>query len=126
MQGKNFNLYQYLFFQLFDHCLAPDTMGDGTGCDNMTAVIAKLKPNAFKEGTTTEDKQKVICENKVKSSNEDDDEVQNESASKRPLDDENTKAGVEPAAKKLKTDGDDSSEVASAVESIQDQAASKE
>merc|ERR1712088_759226 len=26
--------------QLFDHCLAPDTMGDGTGCDNMTAVIA--------------------------------------------------------------------------------------
>ena len=22
-------------------------MGDGTGCDNMTAVIAKLKPNAF-------------------------------------------------------------------------------
>ena len=101
-------------------------MGDGTGCDNMTAVIAKLKPNAFKEGTTTEDKQKVICENKVKSSNDDDDEVQNESASKRPLDDENTKANVEPAAKKLKTDGDDSSEVASAVESIQDQAASKE
>merc|ERR1712061_908294 len=34
--------------ELFDHCLAPDTMGDGTGCDNMTAVIAKLKPNAFK------------------------------------------------------------------------------
>merc|ERR1712241_699913 len=33
--------------ELFDHCLAPDTMGDGTGCDNMTAVIAKLKPNAF-------------------------------------------------------------------------------
>lgn len=23
-------------------------MGDGTGCDNMTAVIAKLKPGAFK------------------------------------------------------------------------------
>ena len=22
-------------------------MGDGTGCDNMTAVIAKLKPGAF-------------------------------------------------------------------------------
>lgn len=122
MKGQNFNLH--LFFQLFDHCLAPDTMGDGTGCDNMTAVIAKLKPNAFKEGTNTEDKQKVICEKQVKSSN---DEVQNESASKRPLaDDENTKANVEPVAKKIKTDGDDSSEVASAVESIQDQAASKE
>jgi hypothetical protein len=23
-------------------------MGDGTGCDNMTAVIAKLKPGALK------------------------------------------------------------------------------
>ena len=28
--------------QLFEHCLAPDTMGDGTGCDNMTAVIVKF------------------------------------------------------------------------------------
>lgn len=26
-------------FQLFDHCLAPNTYGDGTGCDNMTCVI---------------------------------------------------------------------------------------
>ena len=32
-------------FQLFEHCLAPDTMGDGTGCDNMTAVIVKFKPS---------------------------------------------------------------------------------
>ena len=30
--------------QLFEHCLAPDTMGDGTGCDNMTAVIVRFKP----------------------------------------------------------------------------------
>jgi len=28
--------------QLFEHCLASDTMGDGTGCDNMTAVIVKF------------------------------------------------------------------------------------
>merc|ERR550539_1737095 len=28
--------------ELFEHCLAPDTMGDGTGCDNMTAVIVKF------------------------------------------------------------------------------------
>ena len=40
--------------------------------------------------------------------------------------DENTKANIEPAAKKLKTDGDDSSEVTSAVEYIQDQKASLE
>jgi protein phosphatase 1G len=30
--------------QLFDHCLAPDTLGDGTGCDNMTAVIVQFRP----------------------------------------------------------------------------------
>ena len=30
--------------QLFDYCLAPDTVGDGTGCDNMTAVLVKLRP----------------------------------------------------------------------------------
>ena len=29
--------------ELFDHCLAPDTTGDGTGCDNMTAVIVQFK-----------------------------------------------------------------------------------
>ncbi|XP_044571247.1 probable protein phosphatase CG10417 isoform X2 [Drosophila ananassae] len=28
--------------ELFDNCLAPNTMGDGTGCDNMTAVIVKF------------------------------------------------------------------------------------
>lgn len=29
--------------ELFDHCLAPDTLGDGTGCDNMTCIIVKFK-----------------------------------------------------------------------------------
>lgn len=28
---------------MFDHCLAPSTMGDGTGCDNMTAIIVRFK-----------------------------------------------------------------------------------
>ncbi|XP_037923415.1 probable protein phosphatase CG10417 [Hermetia illucens] len=30
--------------ELFDHCLAPNTMGDGTGCDNMTALLIRFKP----------------------------------------------------------------------------------
>lgn len=30
--------------QLLDHCLAPDTSGDGTGCDNMTCIIVTFKP----------------------------------------------------------------------------------
>ncbi|XP_015111433.1 probable protein phosphatase 2C 11 [Diachasma alloeum] len=44
--------------ELFDHCLAPDTMGDGTGCDNMTAVIVKFKnpsaPETQNNGDTEE------------------------------------------------------------------------
>lgn len=28
--------------ELFDHCLAPNTYGDGTGCDNMTCIIIVL------------------------------------------------------------------------------------
>ncbi|XP_050522093.1 probable protein phosphatase 2C 6 [Daktulosphaira vitifoliae] len=31
--------------ELFDECLAPNTFGDGTGCDNMTCIIVKLKQN---------------------------------------------------------------------------------
>lgn len=43
--------------QLFDHCLAPDTLGDGTGCDNMTAVIVKFissKNEIVKNNTVAE------------------------------------------------------------------------
>ncbi len=28
------------------HCLAPNTCGDGTGCDNMTAIIVKFNFNS--------------------------------------------------------------------------------
>ncbi|XP_041484040.1 probable protein phosphatase 2C 21 [Lytechinus variegatus] len=31
--------------ELFDFCLAPDTSGDGTGCDNMTCVIVQFHSN---------------------------------------------------------------------------------
>lgn len=30
-------------FQMFDYCLAPNTLGDGTGCDNMTGIIVQFK-----------------------------------------------------------------------------------
>ncbi len=29
------------------HCLAPNTCGDGTGCDNMTAIIVKFNFNSL-------------------------------------------------------------------------------
>ncbi|KAG7482293.1 hypothetical protein JOB18_018207 [Solea senegalensis] len=32
--------------ELVDHCLAPDTSGDGTGCDNMTCILITLQPHS--------------------------------------------------------------------------------
>ncbi|KAM4043952.1 protein phosphatase 1G [Anomaloglossus baeobatrachus] len=32
--------------ELLDQCLAPDTSGDGTGCDNMTCIIIRFLPNS--------------------------------------------------------------------------------
>ncbi|KAJ8912919.1 hypothetical protein NQ315_017249 [Exocentrus adspersus] len=40
--------------EMFDYCLAPDTMGDGTGCDNMTAIIVQFKNNILKRAATPE------------------------------------------------------------------------
>ncbi|XP_019935716.2 protein phosphatase 1G isoform X1 [Paralichthys olivaceus] len=31
--------------ELVDHCLAPDTSGDGTGCDNMTCILITFLPH---------------------------------------------------------------------------------
>lgn len=43
-----YNFFTSLYpFQLFHNCLAPNTLGDGTGCDNMTAIIVKFKPDLF-------------------------------------------------------------------------------
>uniref|UniRef100_G3ULY8 Protein phosphatase 1G n=1 Tax=Loxodonta africana TaxID=9785 RepID=G3ULY8_LOXAF len=35
--------------ELLDQCLAPDTSGDGTGCDNMTCIIICFKPRNIAE-----------------------------------------------------------------------------
>ncbi|CAF2241359.1 unnamed protein product [Rotaria magnacalcarata] len=42
--------------ELFMHCLAPNTSGDGTGCDNMTAIIVKFN---FNKQSTTETSQEL-------------------------------------------------------------------
>merc|ERR1719273_1488704 len=91
-------------------------MGDGTGCDNMTAVIAKLKPNAF----SAADKKAAVTAAAADSSSSDltekvklkaaaETEVVNEAAVKRPAEDEpdNKERIPEPQAKKAKTDSDD-------------------
>ncbi|GFR94981.1 protein phosphatase 1G, partial [Elysia marginata] len=42
--------------EMFDHCLAPNTYGDGTGCDNMTCIIIVLDTfhNSDVDGNNTE------------------------------------------------------------------------
>jgi len=95
--------------ELFDHCLAPDTMGDGTGCDNMTAVIAKLKPNAFSKKKQAGAQSEASVTEKTSSNLTEKEEVKLESsadsvkpdteAAKRPAG-----SPQEPQAKKAKTD----------------------
>lgn len=95
--------------ELFDHCLAPDTMGDGTGCDNMTAVIAKLKPNAFSnknqagaqsEASVTEKaSSNLTVKEEVKLESSADSVKPDTEAAKRPAG-----SPQEPQAKKAKTD----------------------
>merc|ERR1712110_414967 len=116
--------------ELFDHCLAPDTMGDGTGCDNMTAVIAKLKPNAF----SAADKKAAVTAAAADSSSSDltekvklkiaaETEVVNEAAVKRPAEDEpdNKERIPEPQAKKAKTDSDDNDTATEAEKTSQEE-----
>ncbi|KAK2588023.1 hypothetical protein KPH14_004097 [Odynerus spinipes] len=55
---ENYDNISKICEELFDHCLAPDTFGDGTGCDNMTAVIVRFKQlsaNATNNTTTAAD-----------------------------------------------------------------------
>lgn len=42
---------------LFDHCLAPNTDADGTGCDNMTAIIVKFNEKKHEQQATIDPSQ---------------------------------------------------------------------
>jgi len=61
---------------MFDFCLAPDTNGDGTGCDNMTCVIVVFKDLMSGATSRTSNKRKA-----------DADVVDGESEPKRPRED---------------------------------------
>ncbi|XP_034935554.1 probable protein phosphatase CG10417 [Chelonus insularis] len=51
--------------QLFDQCLAPDTYGDGTGCDNMTAIIVKFQsPDSEEIKNNANDEKEIPISNK--------------------------------------------------------------
>ncbi|XP_034043401.1 protein phosphatase 1G isoform X2 [Thalassophryne amazonica] len=44
--------------ELLDHCLAPDTSGDGTGCDNMTCIIVTFRPHLSPAQSQSDDTKK--------------------------------------------------------------------
>ncbi|XP_066535962.1 protein phosphatase 1G [Hoplias malabaricus] len=46
--------------ELLDHCLAPDTSGDGTGCDNMTCIIVTFSPYASSSSMAENTKKRKI------------------------------------------------------------------
>lgn len=60
--GKNRPL-SAIIEELLDHCLAPDTSGDGTGCDNMTCMIITFSPDLGKNLEESTKKRKLEEEN---------------------------------------------------------------
>ncbi|KAM6943439.1 protein phosphatase 1G isoform 2-T2 [Xenentodon cancila] len=48
--------------ELLDHCLAPDTSGDGTGCDNMTCIIVTFRPQPAQPDETKKRKHQEEAE----------------------------------------------------------------
>uniref|UniRef100_A0A8C3SXC4 protein-serine/threonine phosphatase n=1 Tax=Chelydra serpentina TaxID=8475 RepID=A0A8C3SXC4_CHESE len=48
--------------ELLDQCLAPDTSGDGTGCDNMTCIIICFKPRSTQAHTDSGKRKLVAAE----------------------------------------------------------------
>uniref|UniRef100_A0A8C1SZ54 Protein phosphatase 1G n=1 Tax=Cyprinus carpio TaxID=7962 RepID=A0A8C1SZ54_CYPCA len=62
--GKNRPL-SAIIEELLDHCLAPDTSGDGTGCDNMTCIIITFPPhlgNSIGESTKKRNLEETAAE----------------------------------------------------------------
>ncbi|XP_041843457.1 protein phosphatase 1G [Melanotaenia boesemani] len=55
--------------ELLDHCLAPDTSGDGTGCDNMTCIIVAFRPHPSQSDDTKKRKHQEEAEGTVPEEN---------------------------------------------------------
>jgi len=43
--------------ELFDQCIAPDSQGDGSGCDNMTCIVVQLRPRVAGSKRPTSDEE---------------------------------------------------------------------
>jgi serine/threonine protein phosphatase PrpC len=57
----NYSKLSQICEELFMHCLAPDSHGDGTGCDNMTCIIVTFEPFCKASYTHSAIKQQPIA-----------------------------------------------------------------
>ncbi|XP_065366792.1 probable protein phosphatase CG10417 [Calliphora vicina] len=92
--------------ELFEACLAPNTLGDGTGCDNMTAVIVRFKPSILELPTklNPNDAEDVLLAKQEADAEKSGQKAQKRAAS--PTSDDNDSNEAENKNKRLKTDGD--------------------
>jgi protein phosphatase 1G len=90
--SANYKNLSQICEELFMHCLAPDSDGDGTGCDNMTCVIVTFNP--FKSSVYQINNKNEISTNGTKRSH--------------PIDDENKLGEEQNSLKKMKQDQNES------------------
>lgn len=91
--------------ELFDACLAPNTLGDGTGCDNMTAVIVRFKPAILELPTKldpNETEDVLLAKQEAEAEKSGQIKAQKRAAS--PTSDDNDSNEAENKNKRLKTD----------------------
>ncbi|XP_055373964.1 probable protein phosphatase CG10417 [Condylostylus longicornis] len=70
--------------ELLNTCLSPSTLGDGTGCDNMTAIIIRFKPTIFELSTKLNPDETILNEEKKVSDSEKPAESTSETEDKPP------------------------------------------
>ncbi|XP_055917685.1 probable protein phosphatase CG10417 [Eupeodes corollae] len=94
--------------ELFDKCLAPNTLGDGTGCDNMTAVIVRFKDALFNMPTKLkeEETEPVLLAKQIAEADAADASLLQSLKRSASPSSANNSDGAENSNKRLKTDED--------------------
>ncbi|KAF2360096.1 PPM-type phosphatase domain [Trinorchestia longiramus] len=110
--------------EMFEHCLAPDLGGDGTGCDNMTCIIVSFKEkSSFAEPGIQDDEEEDLEDTKLASSSTDNEksgvngvafeDMNGDSTEKEPVTDSRKGNDLDDGAETMDDDSRDQSEVVS-------------
>lgn len=106
--NANYSKLSQICEELFMHCLAPNSDGDGTGCDNMTCILVTFKPFRkveFKFNKSALQSSANLCTDNEKNSLKRSHELGNDE------DSEKLTNGSAVIAKKLKQDEQDTKQV---------------